>query len=163
MSGHAQTVFLIEQMQPDWIHNPKEHNFLKFVTGIAIGLVLGPFGAIVAKFIFAASNEIAFLLGAILSFHFGLVALLVDINNPFDQIKPIETISLSAQKLVLQRNVGDFRPYLVGSLNFEPLYLVVKTRTLRCNTSGSNFYIRLLWNNFWTDWRGKWLARKLVR
>jgi hypothetical protein len=37
--------------------------------------------------------------------------------------------------LVLQRNVGDFRPYLVGSLNFEPLYLVVKTRTLRCNIS----------------------------
>ena len=31
-------------------------------------------------------------------------------------------------ELVLQRNVGDFRPYLMVSFNIEPLYLIVKTR-----------------------------------
>jgi hypothetical protein len=109
MSGHGQTVFLIEQMQPSWLQSHDQLKMYSIGFGLIMGLVWGLLGVVVVELLIkrvagqavGLAGEMA---GALV---YGLYGALVSgLYGARRNIKPVESLKLSRPLLEVGLLVG---------------------------------------------------------
>ena len=122
MQRHQQTVFFLEQLQPDWLADRRRRLQYQLVVGLVVGLVGGLVVGLVSGLVYGLLDGLV--VGLVVGLVSGLVAGLVYglAINQLDELRPNQGIWRSAQnglgyRLVNGLFVGLFVGLLLGLLS----------------------------------------------